>query len=239
MNIWNGRNGHTVFRVLRGRSNAYVVSNGTGRLLLVDTGRKRSKDDLFESLGLLGATPETLVAVLLTHVHFDHVENAAEVQRRYGSSTIVHRDEAGYLASGDNAVVEGTVCVTRVVVRLFGGLLRRRSRYEAVEADCLVEGHYDLAALGFDACIIPTPGHTPGSLSLVVGDEVAIVGDALFGVFKGSVLPPYGADLPRMVKTWRLLLDTGASVFLPGHGSADDRELVERQYERHRGRLGV
>jgi glyoxylase-like metal-dependent hydrolase (beta-lactamase superfamily II) len=49
--------------------------------------------------------------------------------------------------------------------------------------------------------------------------EIAIVGDAMFGVFRGSVLPPFGDDIGQMIQSWGSLLDTGCSVFLPAHPS--------------------
>jgi glyoxylase-like metal-dependent hydrolase (beta-lactamase superfamily II) len=48
-----------------------------------------------------------------------------------------------------------------------------------------------IGSAGFDAYLLNTPGHSPGSLSVFVGHEIAVVGDAMFGVAPRSVFPPF------------------------------------------------
>jgi hydroxyacylglutathione hydrolase len=69
-------------------------------------------------------------------------------------------------------------------------------------------------------------------MSIVVDNEVALVGDTMFGVLKWSVFPPYANDVKQMVKSWGLLLDTNCPVFIPSHGSANGRPLVQKDYDR-------
>jgi hydroxyacylglutathione hydrolase len=233
MNSWEANDGHSIFQVLNGRSNAFVVSNGSGHGLLVDTGRKNGREKLEKALDNLGIKGATLRAILLTHAHFDHVENCSEIKTRHNALTYAHHSEASYIASGDNAVIDGTLVFTRILVRALRNRMMKRLKYTPVTIDHFVHDRCDLSSLGFDAYIIHTPGHTAGSVSLIVGNEIAIVGDALFGVFKGSVLPPYGSDLSLMVKSWGSLLDTGASLFLPGHGTAINRDLLETKYAKY------
>jgi glyoxylase-like metal-dependent hydrolase (beta-lactamase superfamily II) len=240
MNSWITSNRHSIFQVLNGRSNAFVVFNGSSHWLLVDTGRKGSREKLKKALDNLGIKGTALRAILLTHAHFDHVENGSEIKNLHDALTYAHHSEAPYLASGDNAEIDGTLVFTRLLVRALRNRLAKRFRYTPFTIDHFVHDRCDLSSLGFvDAYIIHTPGHTAGSVSLIVGNEIAIVGDALFGVFKGSVLPPYGSDLFLMVKSWGLLLDTGASLFLPGHGTAINRDLLEKKYAKYCVRLGL
>jgi hydroxyacylglutathione hydrolase len=91
--------------------------------------------------------------------------------------------------------------------------------------------------MGFNATILHTPGHTPGSMSLIVDGEIALVGDCMFGVFKGSAFPPFALDTRQMIESWGKLLDTGCRLFLPSHGTSDSRELVERDYNKRKQNL--
>jgi glyoxylase-like metal-dependent hydrolase (beta-lactamase superfamily II) len=72
--------------------------------------------------------------------------------------------------------------------------------------------------------LMHTPGHTKGCLSVIVDNELAIVGDAMFGVFPGSIFPPYGNDVRQMVESWEKLLETSCRLFIPAHGSANKRD---------------
>jgi len=60
--------------------------------------------------------------------------------------------------------------------------------------------------------------------------KISIVGDAMFGVSKRSIFPPFADDEPEMVKSWKKLLNTGSSLFLPSHGNENSREKVESNY---------
>ncbi len=70
-------------------------------------------------------------------------------------------------------------------------------------------------------------------MSIVVDHELAIVGDAMFGVFGNSVYPPFADNPEIMIDSWGKLLSTGCSSFLPGHGNEISRELLEKQYSKH------
>jgi len=61
----------------------------------------------------------------------------------------------------------------------------------------------------------------------------------MFGVFKGSVYPPFTIDAKTMVMSWGKLLDTGCSVYLPAHGTADSRELLKNQYNKYKEACGL
>jgi glyoxylase-like metal-dependent hydrolase (beta-lactamase superfamily II) len=60
------------------------------------------------------------------------------------------------------------------------------------------------------------------------------VGDAMFGVFWWSVFPPFADDVPIMIRSWGKLLNTGSKLFLPGHGTENSRELLEKQYNKYK-----
>jgi glyoxylase-like metal-dependent hydrolase (beta-lactamase superfamily II) len=103
----------------------------------------------------------------------------------------------------------------------------------------LVDSHFDLIGFGFNAYLIHTPGHTIGSMSLIIDNEIAIVGDTMFGVFKLSVFPPYAEDTEKMIKSWGKLLETNCSIFIPSHGTENCRSLVQQDYNRRVKNYGL
>ena len=187
---------------------------------------------MVRSLNQAGVDDQSLAALVLTHCHFDHAENAAKVQAKYETPIVVHHSEAGLLAGGKNPPIRGTIMLTRLLTRL---LVFRQAQlflqYAPADPDVLVDDVYDLAPFGFHGRILHTPGHTPGSVCVIIDDEIAIVGDTLFGGFKGSVFPPFGADVRLMVGSWQKLLETGCTVFLPAHGKQRSRALLGRQFD--------
>lgn len=227
MKNWNTTGGYRILRLMGGRSNVFLLSDGKMNIL-VDTSVKRLRSRLFRRLDRLNVT--TIDFLILTHAHFDHAANAKAIKRKYQARVLVHREEAACLAAGNNIVPNGTLFFTKIMMNLAGKRLFRRFNYEPCSPDVLVDSAFDLNQYGFNAHLVHNPGHTAGSMSLIVDNEIACVGDALFGVFPGSVFPPFAQDSKLLVKSWAILLDSGCRLFLPSHGKAVDRKLVQKEF---------
>ena len=231
MKIWNTKSGYRIIQILSGRSNVFLLTNGS-KNILIDTSPNYMWGLLVKRLNTLHISK--IDALILTHSHIDHVENSCRIKKKYGSFIIIHRSEAAYLASGNNIIPHGTNLFTRTIMKALSSFITPFLRYKPCQYDVMVDDKFELDDFGFSARIIHTPGHTIGSMSVVIDDEVAIVGDTMFGVFSGSVFPPYADDIGEMLISWGKLLDTKCSVFIPGHGSANSRSLVQKDYDRRR-----
>lgn len=229
-NKWKTKSGYEIIQLLFGRSNVFLLTNGQ-RNLLIDTSVSRNWKKLQREIDRLPIN--NLDALILTHAHFDHVANACRIKARYNTYIVAHKLEALYLQKGEMKIPGGTVFFTRMLMHLIVWLTGIvKITYEPCEPDVLVDSFYDFKGIGFNAYLMHTPGHSPGSISFIVDDEIAIVGDAMFGIFRNSIFPPFAEDADLMVKSWGKLLETGCHIFLPAHGSANPRWLVERDFER-------
>lgn len=231
MKTWVTTSGYKIIRVLFGRSNVFLLTNGVNHIL-IDSSKGNQWRKLQKRLNQLNISH--LDYLILTHTHFDHAGNARKIKEKYNAKIIVSRSETLNLESGENLSLGGTTFITRGLIRLVekSGFLNLKT--EPCSSDVLIESTFDLKKLGFNAFILPTPGHTIGSLSLIVDDKIAIVGDAMFGVFKGSIFPPFANDVPQMIKSWELLLATKCSLFLPSHGTANSRKLVQKIHDKRK-----
>jgi hydroxyacylglutathione hydrolase len=80
---------------------------------------------------------------------------------------------------------------------MFAKQFLSKFRYATCQYDYLVDSTFNLRKIGFNAYVMHTPGHTNGSMSIIIDDIVAIVGDTMFGVFKWSVFPHMQIILSR------------------------------------------
>ena len=144
-------------------------------------------DAILDKLDSLELTVE---AILLTHGHFDHVGAVKELAAECGCDVYIHPDE-----------------LTMPPMMTAGKLYYTKTYTEGSR----------LQLAGLDITVLHTPGHTPGSVCLLVGDTL-ISGDTLFAGSCGRTDLP-GGDWATIQKSLRRLASIEANLWvLPGHG---------------------
>jgi hydroxyacylglutathione hydrolase len=210
----------------------FVLTNGAINIL-VDTSVPRLWQKLQRHLDKAGI--DKIDYLILTHSHFDHAGNARRIKERFNLKVFIQKEEAEYLVQGKNIVPAGTTIITRFLINTAGRKLLPLFRYESCQYDLIVDSIYELKEIGFNGYLMHTPGHTSGSMSLVVDDELALVGDTMFGIFRWSVFPPFAENVSQMINSWNKLLKTDCSIFIPSHGSVNRRFLVQKEYDKRVG----
>ena len=171
----------------------------TNCYIVYDPGQKRcciidpgyEAGTILDRVNQLGLTVE---AILLTHGHFDHVGAVAEIA--------AETDCAVYISAAD-------LSLPPIITN---GKLYYTDTYPA-------SGNVTVAGLTFR--VIPTPGHTPGSVCLVCGD-VMFSGDTLFCGSCGRTDLPGGNSGDILASLKKLAALPGNYRVYPGHGSSTD-----------------
>ena len=176
-------------------TNCYLVrQDGCSRVVIIDPAANSKK--------LLAALQEqglTLEAIFLTHAHFDHILAAHEVLEATGAQYVVPEKDI-WLLSRDN-------------MGQFRGLARN---YVQDTPDILANEGTEVTFGGMTATYMATPGHTPGSSVIRIGDCL-FTGDTLFRHECGRC-DLEGGDFSAMLRSLKRLhdLDGDYKVF-PGH----------------------
>jgi len=221
--------------ILLGPVRTYLIRAGEG-FILVDAG-KRSKEARFaRALAGLKVSPERIRLIVITHVHYDHVGSLAGIKRRCGCPAAVHESEKEFLEAGAHPVPPGTNALGRAVSFLGRKLGSGLMSFEPVRAEVALGDEYPLQDLGLAGRIIATPGHTRGSVSVLLDSGQAVVGDAAFNVLPfglGPIMPPFGADPGLILGSWQKLLEAGAREIYPAHGRPFSAGRLERALEHY------
>lgn len=229
MKTWETKSGYKIIQLLSGRSNVFLLTNGV-KNILIDTSAAFLWNTLNKRLKKLNI--KTIDLLILTHSHFDHAANANRIKKNYNSPVIIHQDEAENLLAGRNPATSGTNFVTRMLAGTLSRPWMSFLNYEPCAYDFTVDKRRDLRDFGFKAYIVHTPGHTTGSMSIIVDNEIALVGDCMFGIIRTSIFPPYALNTEEMIRSWGRLLETDCSLFIPSHGSANARSLVQKDFNK-------
>ncbi|MEJ2595487.1 MAG: MBL fold metallo-hydrolase [bacterium] len=203
------------FRI--GFTNVYLLQEGK-RCMITDTGSRGHAEKIVKAITARGLKIENVSCIFLTHSHFDHAGSAAELQTITRAKVIIHHLEAGHLARGFTPIPKGTNALFRFISKMgkSPNIEKKIGSYKPLKADIIIDGEISLAPFGFDVTIMPTPGHTSGSCSLV-GDRFALIGDTMFN-FSGKYYPVFANDETALRESWSKLLKLDVDWFYPAHG---------------------
>jgi hydroxyacylglutathione hydrolase len=177
----------------------------TREAIVIDPG-----DDVDRILEILHRHRLTVRAIVTTHTHIDHVGGLPKLHRATGAPVLIHEaDLSLYQALDEQAQWLGVRTPEMMGIQDY-----------VKEGDTLRWG-------GFAAQVLHTPGHTPGSISLVIEPGTGandsakrlIAGDTLFhGSIGRTDLP--GGSFPQILKSIheKLLVFPDDLVVYPGHG---------------------
>jgi len=171
-------------------TNCYVVNcHDTKEALVIDPGLDFSSEakPIFDYIDEAKLTVKFIVN---THGHSDHVKADALFQEKYDVPLCIHPGDAHFIEGLEKGRFPANV------------MLR--------DGDSVKFGNESLQ-------VMHTPGHTPGSISLV-GEKLVFTGDTLFAGGIGRTDFPGGSDSAMRLSLQKLVRLPDYFLVYPGHG---------------------
>jgi len=183
-----------MIELLYGKTRTYLV----GGVLLVDTDWAGTLPSLFRKLKESNITAESIRYLMITHYHPDHMGIASDLMN-LDVKLVIFDVQLPYVHFSDSIYAKEKNRAFKPIDESSGILLT------------CAESREFLAKLGISGEVIHTPGHSEDSVSLILDDGTAIVGD----------LPPYSAlaaiDDDKVQNSYKNILSHGVSRLHYGH----------------------
>jgi len=215
-----------------GITNTYLIKGKKN--ILVDAGPKNKLKILEKHLSKHDLSLKDIHYVLLTHTHWDHMGSSAAIKEASGAMLLAHKNEAERAETGKLAKPVGYGIWGKLLQELMK-LLLAYHKVEGCNIDMIIDqNEYSLTEIGIEARILFTPGHTPGSLSLVLDSGEAFVGDLAMGGFprlKGKGMPVICEDPQQVLKSWQVLLDNNVKTIFPAHGVPFSSDILKKEID--------
>ncbi|MBQ8965869.1 MBL fold metallo-hydrolase [Ruminococcus sp.] len=199
-----------IHRIKCGTGNAYLINEGKSAIL-VDTGSKEFFDTVAEV-----CDGYDMKLVLLTHIHFDHAENACKLGKRYGIPVAFHQADEELFDDFDRQPMSPFGLTGRAVLGLSLKKLRKRKVPRPENYVYIAEGD-SLAAYGINGRVVGLAGHTKGSVGVEVDGRHLIVGDAMDNWLKAGAAH-LCHDRGAALRSAEKISSLGKRIIYYGHG---------------------
>jgi glyoxylase-like metal-dependent hydrolase (beta-lactamase superfamily II) len=205
--------------------NAYLVKAKEG-FVLVDTGMSGHKAKLEAALEAADCRKGDIKLLVITHADRDHAGNAAAISASYGAPIALHEGDRPALERGESPKRSGRNAVAGILSSLMS-LSRKPVPGPRPKVNVALRDGQSLSAYGVDAKVLHLPGHTPGSIALLLGDGSLIAGD-VFANYKKPAVSPFVWDFERYAESLERAKGLVSSIAMvyPGHGSPFEGKLI-------------
>jgi len=212
-----------------GYVNAFLVTGE--RPILVDAGTPGGEQKILKTIDAIGITPEEVALIVVTHGHTDHFGSVDRLKELTGAPVAIHRRDVEALQNGTMKLRPRTILGR--VFTLFGQEGEMVPEFVTNGPEILIDGELSLTEFGIDGTIIPTPGHTAGSISVWLSTGEVIAGDLLMAIFnrKKPGWPSFADDLEQVRASVAALLSRSPTRIYLGHGGPFTPESVRKLLE--------
>lgn len=218
-----------------GMLNAFLLIRGSNAVL-VDTGLPNSASLVEKALRKNGLDWSNIRMIVLTHAHIDHAGSAVQLRKLTPAPLVGHKADLPYF-QGARPVLRPTGPLGWLFHKT--GAIQRPFAYFSPDLVLSTEMP-DLTKMGIPARILHTPGHTPGSISVLIDDGRVIAGDlAASGILLGGIWlkdkpkqPPFEESVDLVADSLQMLLAQGCIHFYLGHGGPLGAEAIRKHIAR-------
>ena len=197
------------------------------KYILIDTGVPKSFGTIKRFMTDNGISPKDISVVIITHNHLDHTGSLGKVKKLTGAPVMIHKSEDIYLSQGTTTPVQIRSLLPRLLMKIM-----KKPEIAPFNADIIIKDSdiIDLKPYGVAGKIIHTPGHTDGSISVLLDSGQAVVGD-LFSAKKAKQgtkanYPFIYSDLDAIKISMRKLINQGGKQFYNAHGVVCDENAL-------------
>jgi len=219
----------SIYPIPLGVDQGYIVQ-GEG-VVMIDGGAPKKAKAFIKGIKKTLIKPEGIKLLILTHGHWDHIGSAKDIKEITGARIAMHKREKDWLEESLKPLPPGVTLWGKIFAKIMA-MFMPFVHIPATNVDIVFgDEEFSLAEFGIAGKVISTPGHSPGSVSIVLETGDAFVGDLAMNAFPLRLspgLPIFAEDLQKVKDSWKLLLDYGAKMIYPAHGNPFSAERMRK-----------
>jgi len=199
--------------------------------IMIDGGTPRKASAFIKIIKKLPANPKDIQLIVLTHGHWDHIGSARDIKELTGAKIVIHKNEKDLLEKSLKPLPPGVTTWGRLFKKIMA-MFMPLIHIPAAEVDMVLDDHeFSLGEYGIPGKVIHTPGHSSGSVSILLETGEAFVGDLAMNTFPLRMkpgLPIFAEDIHQVKESWKEILKRGAKVIYPAHGKPFSADIIRK-----------
>ena len=91
---------------------------------------------------------------------------------------------------------------------------------------------FSLEEYGISGKVVYTPGHSSGSVSVLLETGEAFIGDMAMNKFPLRLspgMPIYAENWSKLIDSWQMLLNKGVKTVYPSHGGPFSVDIIRKE----------
>ncbi|MHA1793669.1 MAG: MBL fold metallo-hydrolase [Promethearchaeota archaeon] len=194
----------------------YAIRLKKGTTCLIDSGTSHASQ-IIKNMEDVSLKKEDLKYLILTHAHYDHSGAAFQFRKLIPNLEIIAHEK-------DVPTIEGAPETSELNAASWYG-----ATYTPVKVDIVLRNPVEELVLdGTTLKVYHTPGHTPGSISILLKDDDKKI---LFGQdIHGPFLKEFKSSIHDWKKSMKLLLSLNADILCEGHFGVYKGKTAVKEY---------
>ncbi len=201
-------------------------------VIMIDGGPPKKLKAFQKFIGSISIRPEDIRLIVLTHGDFDHVGSAGDIKSLTGAKIAIHENDRETFEKALHHFPTGTTAWGRSLRFILNPVTKVLFKFPGQKADIVLDNSdYPLHEFGINGSIVFTPGHTSGSVSVLLESGDAFVGclahnNLPFRLKPG--LPIFADDIEEVKRNWKKVIERGAKTIYPAHGDPFPVEVIQK-----------
>lgn len=218
-----------IYPIRFGINRCYLVQDDG--IIMIDGGPPNKSIAFQNFIKHIPIHPNDIRIIILTHGDFDHVGSARDIKLLTGANIAIHEYDRLNFENSIYNFPPGTTLWGRILHFLLNPILKISLKSPGEKCDIVLDNSdYPLYDFGINGKIVYTPGHTKGSVSVLLESGEAFVGCLAHNNFPFRLrpgLPIFAEDIERVKESWKSLIERGARMIYPAHGDPFPVDIIK------------